>query len=116
MIPCSGDFHYQFHVASGVNRVAYAPLLQWFVNEADMSKTIKDKMDDTCHMKHIDHFYQLIIKFILVSFSSVPCLVSTVPFPMTSPYVGAGRHFFLKPSSDPLTLSLRPWHALTGRE
>jgi len=27
--PCSGDFHYhQFHVASGVNRLAHAPLLQ----------------------------------------------------------------------------------------
>ena len=30
-----------------------------------------------------------------VSFSSVPCLVSTVPFPMTSPYVGRGVIFFL---------------------
>ena len=29
---------------------------------------------------------------------------------------GAGRHLFLKPSPDPLTLSLRSWHALTGRE
>lgn len=65
VIPCSGDFHYQFHVASGLHRVAYAPLLQWFVNAADMSKTIKDKMDDTCHMKYIDHFYQLVIKSIL---------------------------------------------------
>ena len=30
-----------------------------------------------------------------VSFSSVPCLASTVPFPMTSPYVGRGVIFFL---------------------
>ena len=30
-----------------------------------------------------------------VSFSSVPCLVSTVPFPMTSPYVGRDVIFFL---------------------
>ena len=30
-----------------------------------------------------------------VSFSSVPCLVSTVPFPMTSPYMGRGVTFFL---------------------
>ena len=30
-----------------------------------------------------------------VSFSSVPCLVSTVPFPVTSPYVGRGVIFFL---------------------
>ena len=28
-----------------------------------------------------------------VSFSSVPCLVSTVPFPMTSPYVGGTSSF-----------------------
>ena len=62
VIPCSGDFHYQFHVASGINRVAHAPLLQWFVNAADMSKTIKDKMDDTVHMKYVDFFYQLVIK------------------------------------------------------
>jgi hypothetical protein len=27
VIPCSGDFHYQFHIASGINRVAYAPIL-----------------------------------------------------------------------------------------
>ena len=42
---------------SGLHRVAYAPLLQWFVNAADMSNTIKGKMDDTCHMKYTDHFY-----------------------------------------------------------
>jgi hypothetical protein len=72
IVPCSGDFHYQFHVASGVNRiVAYAPLLQWFVNAADMSKTFKDKMDDTCHMKYIDHFYQLVIKSILTYLTDV---------------------------------------------
>ena len=71
VIPCSGDFHYQFHVASGLHRVAYAPLLQWFVNAADMSKTIKDKMDDTCHMKYIDHFYQLVIKSILTYLTDV---------------------------------------------
>ena len=37
VIPCSGDFHYQFHVASGLHRVAYAPLLQWFVNSRFVS-------------------------------------------------------------------------------
>ena len=30
-----------------------------------------------------------------VSFSSVPCLASTVPFPMTSPFVGRDVIFFL---------------------
>jgi len=38
-----------------------------------------------------------------VSFSSVPCLASTVPFPMTPPYVG-GTSSFLNPSQYPLTL------------
>ena len=56
VVPCSGDFHYQFHVASGVHRVAHAPILQWFVNETNMPKTVKKQMDDTCHMKYIDHF------------------------------------------------------------
>ena len=71
VVPCSGDFHYQFHVASGVNRLAYAPLSQWFVNEADMSETIKDKMNGTIHMKYIDHFYQLAIKSILTYLTGV---------------------------------------------
>ena len=71
VVPCSGDFHYQFHVASGVNCLAYAPLLQWFVNEADMYKTIKDKMNDTIHIKHIDHFYQHAIKSILTYLTDV---------------------------------------------
>ena len=31
---------------------------------------------------------------ISVSFSSAPCLASTVPFPMTSPYVGGASSFF----------------------
>ena len=60
VIPISGDFHYQFHVASGINRVAYSPILKWFIDSADMSalsKTVKKKMDDTVHMKYIDHFY-----------------------------------------------------------
>ena len=71
VIPCSGDFHYQFHVASGINRVAHAPLLQWFVDAADMSKTIKNKMDDTVHMKYVDFFYQLVIKSILTYLTDV---------------------------------------------
>ena len=41
------------------------------MNAADMSKTIKDKMDDTCHMKYIDHFYQLVIKSILTYLTDV---------------------------------------------
>ena len=39
----------------------------------------------------------------VVSFSSVPCWASTVPFPMTPPCVG-GASSFLNPSPDPLTL------------
>ena len=70
-IPCSGDFHYQFHIASGINRVAYAPILKWFIDSADMSKTVKRKMDDTVHMKYIDHFYQLVIKSILTYLTDV---------------------------------------------
>ena len=27
-VPCSGDFHYQFHVASKVHRVAHKPLTE----------------------------------------------------------------------------------------
>ena len=34
VIPCSGDFHYQFHVASGINRVAYSSILKWFIDSA----------------------------------------------------------------------------------
>ena len=71
VVPCSGDFYYQFHVASRVNRLARAPLLQWFVNEADMSKTIKDKMNDMIHMKYIENFYQLAIKSILTYLTDV---------------------------------------------
>ena len=71
VIPCSGDFHYQFHVASGINRVAYSSILKWFVDEADMDKTVKRKMDDTVHMKYIDHFYQLVIKSILTYLTDV---------------------------------------------
>ena len=74
LLPCergSGDFHYQFHVASGVHRVAHTPILQWFVAEASMPKTVKKRMDDTCHMKYIDHFYQLAIKSILTYFTDV---------------------------------------------
>ena len=51
-IPCSGDFHYQSHVASGINRVAYSPILKWFIYSAGMSKTAKKKMDGTVHMKY----------------------------------------------------------------
>ena len=40
--PCSGDFHYQFHVASGINRVAYSPILKWFVDNAGIWKTVKN--------------------------------------------------------------------------
>jgi len=71
VIPCSGDFHYQFHVASGVHRAAYEPILKWFVDNANMSKTIKKKMDDTCHIKYIDHFYQLVIKSSLTYLTGV---------------------------------------------
>jgi hypothetical protein len=71
VIPCSGDFHYQFHVASGIHRVAYDSILKWFVDNADMSKTIKRRMDDTCHIKYIDHFYQLVIKSVLTYLTDV---------------------------------------------
>lgn len=71
VIPCSGDFHYQFHIASGINRVAYSPILKWFIDSADMSKTVKRKMDDTVHMKYIDHFYQLVIKSVLTYLTDV---------------------------------------------
>ena len=71
VIPCSGDFHYQFHIASGINRVAHGPILKWFIDSANMSKTVKRKMDDTCHMKYIDHFYQLVIKSILTYLTDV---------------------------------------------
>ena len=70
-IPCSGDFHYQFHVASAINRAAYASILKWFVDSTDMSKTVKRKMDDTCHIKYIDHFYQLVIKSSLTYLTDV---------------------------------------------
>ena len=36
-----------------------------------MSKTVKRKMDDTCHMKYIDHFYQLVIKSVLTYLTDV---------------------------------------------
>ena len=60
-------------MALGVHRVAHAPTLQWFVNEADMSKskTVNKQMDDTCHMEYINHFYQLVIKSILTDLTDV---------------------------------------------
>ena len=60
-IPCSGDFHYQFHVASGINRAAYGSILKGFVDSADMPKTASRIMDDSCNIKCIDHFYQLLV-------------------------------------------------------
>ena len=58
-------------MASGVHRAAYEPILKWFVDNANMSKTIKKKMDDTCHIKYIDHFYQLVIKSVLTYLTAV---------------------------------------------
>ena len=73
VIPCSSDFHHQFHVASGINRVAYSPILKWFIDSADMSKTVKKKMDGKVHIniKYINHFYQLVIKSILTYLTDV---------------------------------------------
>ena len=71
VIPCSGDFHYQFHVAEGIHRLAYGPIMKWFVQTMDMSNTIKEDMKDTCHMKYIDHFYQLVIKSVLTYLTDV---------------------------------------------
>ena len=70
-IPCSGDFHYQFYVASGINRAAYDSILKRFVNNADMPKTVKRRMDNTCHIKYIDNFYQLVIKSALIYLTGV---------------------------------------------
>ena len=36
-----------------------------------MSKTAKKTMNDTCHIKYIDHFYQLVIKSILTYLTDV---------------------------------------------
>ena len=37
-----------------------------------MQNTIKENMDDTCHMKYIDHFYQLRGENRLVTQASLP--------------------------------------------
>ena len=50
-----------------VHRLCFLPVFKWFVNKTEMQKTIKKDMDDTCHMKYIDHFYQLLIKSMLTS-------------------------------------------------
>ena len=71
LIPASGDFHFQFHFASAIHRLSYDSILKWFVDAADMKKTVPQKMDDTCHMKYIDHFYQLLIKVILTYLTDV---------------------------------------------
>ena len=71
-IPVSGDFHYQFHFASGIHRISYLPFLKWFVDVAGMHKTIpKNNMDDTKYIKYLDHFYQLLIKSILTYLTDV---------------------------------------------
>ena len=71
-IPVSGDFHYQFHFASGIHRLSYLPFLKWFVDVAGMQKTIpKNNMDDTKYIKYIDQFYQLVIKSILTYLTDV---------------------------------------------
>ena len=72
VIPVSGDFHYQFHFASGIHRISYLPFLKWFVDVAGMEKTIpKNNMDDTKYIKYLDHFYQLLIKSILTYLTDV---------------------------------------------
>ena len=72
VIPVSGDFHYQFHFASGIHRISYLPFLKWFVDVAGMEKTIpKNNMDDTKYIKYIDQFYQLVIKSILTYLTDV---------------------------------------------
>ena len=70
-IPVSGDFHYQFHFASGIHRLAYLPFLKWFVDATGMHKTIPKAMDDTKHIKYMDHFYQLVIKSVLTYLTDV---------------------------------------------
>ena len=70
-IPVSGDFHYQFHFASCIHRLAYLPFLKWFVDATGMHKTIPKAMDDTKHIKYIDHFYQLVIKSVLTYLTDV---------------------------------------------
>ena len=71
VIPVSGDFHYQFHFASGIHRLSYLPFLKWFVDESGMQKTIPKTMDDTKHIKYIDQFYQLVIKSVLTYLTDV---------------------------------------------
>ena len=71
LIPVSGDFHYQFHFASGIHRLSYLPFLKWFVDETGMQKTIPKTMDDTKHIKYIDQFYQLVIKSVLTYLTDV---------------------------------------------
>ena len=71
VIPVSGDFHYQFHFASGIHRLSYLPFLKWFVDETGMQKTIPKTMDDTKHIKYIDQFYQLVIKSVLTYLTDV---------------------------------------------
>ena len=54
-----------------VHRHCFLPVFKWFVDKAEMQKTTKQNMDDTCHTKYIDHFYQLLIKSMLTYLTGV---------------------------------------------
>ena len=54
-----------------VHRLCFLPVFKWFVDKAEMHNTIKQNMDETCHMKYIDHFYQLLIKSMLTYLTGV---------------------------------------------
>ena len=69
-------------------------------------KRIISFSEDLCELGRLVNCYDepmgkcelLSVRGLAVSFSSVPCQASTVPFPMTPPYVG-GASSFLSPFS-----------------
>ena len=54
-----------------MHRLCYLPVFKWFAKQVEMQNTIKEKMDETCHMKYTDLFYQLLIKSMLTYLTGV---------------------------------------------
>ena len=71
----------------------YEWLLKWTKEHGLPAVTPMGVFNTLCLDGTMDEWLTDIEEVNVVSFSSVPCLVSTVPFPMTSPYVGGTSSF-----------------------
>ena len=97
----AGAIQIKFGTAVMEAHVAMIAATNALTGETDYEEMRRSKMVKTLVMKLARKLRNAVAED--VSFSSVPCLASTVPFPMTPPYVG-GTSSFLNPSQYPLTL------------